>query len=95
MLHGINSHVLTGANPFINNEIHTLLKYGFVTLTMSYQGHRIKQPCKVQEIFFRKLQVSVIGKEAFSYWEGMLCVILFPRDLHMSSQKQSLLKPGI
>ena len=64
MPHGVERHVLTGANPFIINGIHTLLKHGFVTLIMSYQGHQINPPSIVLDIFFyfRKLQVDVIGK---------------------------------
>ena len=68
MSHGINRHVLTGANTFINNGIHPLLKHGFVTFTMSYQGHRINL------LFLRKLQVYRIGKEGFSYrWGNAKC----------------------
>ena len=82
MLHGINSYVLTRANPFINSGIHTLLKHGFDTLTMSDQGHGINRPSIVLEIFEK-----TAGVEAFSYQWGMLSVIQCRRDLHMSSQK--------
>ena len=75
MPHGINRHVLTGANPFINNGIHALLNHGFLNLIMSYQGHRINPPSAnvdlfYLDIFFRKLQLYVIGKEAFRYRWG-------------------------
>ena len=61
MPHGINSYVLTRANPFIYNGIHTLLKHGFGTLTMSYQGQLINPPAIVLEIFEK-----TAGAEAFS-----------------------------
>ena len=58
-----------------------LLKHGFVTLTMSYQDHQINPPFIVFEIDqFEKTAGSATGG-------GMLIVILWPRDLHMSHQK--------
>ena len=44
-----------------------LLKHGFVTLTMSYQGHRINPPFIVFEI---DLFEKTAGVEAFSYRLG-------------------------
>ena len=44
MPRGINSHVLTGESPFINNGLQALLKHGFVTLTMSCQGQQVNSP---------------------------------------------------
>ena len=38
MLHAINSHVLTGTNPCINNAIHMLLIHGFAVLRISIPG---------------------------------------------------------
>ena len=95
MPHSINSHVLTGANPSINNEIHALLKLGFVTLTISYQGLQINPPSIVLEIFDKTAGVCNRKIGFLATGGGMLSVILCPRDLHMSSQKQSLLKPDI
>ena len=39
--HGINSHVLTGKNPCINQAIHVLLMHGFCTLLIRVRilGH--------------------------------------------------------
>ena len=53
VLHSINSHVLTGANPFFKKEIYTLLKHGSVTLTMSYHGHQINPLSIVLEMFYK------------------------------------------
>ena len=36
--HSINSHVLTGKNPSINQAIHVLLMHGFYTLHMRILG---------------------------------------------------------
>ena len=38
MLHAINSHVLTGKNPCINQAIHMLLMHGFCTLHIRILG---------------------------------------------------------
>ena len=71
--HGIKRHVLTRANPFVEDGIHALLKHGFVTLIMSYQGHRINPPSIVLDSFFlKRVQVYVIVKEACRYWWGCL-----------------------
>ena len=79
---GINSYVLTGANPFINNGIHALLKHGFVTLTMSCPGHLINPRSIVLEI----LEKTAGVRKFLAPCGGMLSIILCTRDLHMSSQ---------
>ena len=76
--------VLTGANPFINNRIHPLLKHGFVTLTMTHQGHRINPPSLVLETVFRTLQVYMYAsKEAFIYRWGRLSVKIYCLQIYV------------